>query len=84
MRHATLSLALLLASGCGAGLHHQYDHGRAYQQAFDQQADIERESVQDADFELTGIEGLFLRLRVYESTTDAEDTQSVQDTESGK
>jgi hypothetical protein len=82
MRYAPLSLALLLC-GCGAGLHHQYDHGRAYQEAFDQQADTERESVQDAAFELTGIEGLMLRLRVYESSTDAEQSETVQSTESG-
>jgi hypothetical protein len=82
MNHLPL-LALLLA-GCGTGLHRQYDHGRAYDAAFDQQADLERESVQDADYELSGIEGLLLRLRVYESTTDEEKSETVQSTESGR
>jgi hypothetical protein len=80
MKYAPL---LLLLAGCGASLHQQYDHGRAYDEAFTQQANTGRASVEDADFELSGFEGLLLRLRVYQSTTDAEDSQSVQDTESG-
>lgn len=79
----TLPVLLVLA-GCGGKLHQQYDHGRAYDEAFTQQTNLARPSVQDATFELSGAEGLALRALVQEATTDQEDTQAVQDTESKK
>ena len=72
---------LLLLFGCGGQIHHQYDHGRAYDETFTQQAQIERPSVQDAAFDLSGTEGLALRALVEEATTDDEDSTQVSDTD---
>ena len=78
MKHA-LALALLASTACGAGLHKQYDHGRAYHEAFEQQADLTRPEAQDDAYPLTGDEGEQLRQRVEESATDEEEDETVED-----
>jgi len=82
-----MKLALLLplaAAGCGAGLHRQVDHGRAYQAAFDAQADLTRSSAADAAYPLAGLEGLAIRYRVGEAAADAEEEETVSESESGR
>ncbi|MBL8618422.1 MAG: hypothetical protein JNM72_22600 [Deltaproteobacteria bacterium] len=63
--------ALVLAAGC-AQKNLQYDFGRAYTTAMIVQADRGRPSAADAAYPLTGPEGVQLRMRVTESTTDEE------------
>jgi len=68
-----LRLALLLGLvGCTQPLHQQYDLGRAYTEAFNAQADLSRDHVTNVGYELSGVEGLELRQRVVEESTDAE------------
>ena len=68
-----LSLALVLGlAGCSQPLHMQYDHGRAYAAALQAQADLTRPTVADAGYPLNGVEGLEIRQRVIEESTDAE------------
>lgn len=69
-RLALCAIALSLPA-CKQG-HLQYDFGRAYSQAMVTQADLSRPSVADSAFPLTGVEGIELRVRVTEQTTDAE------------
>jgi hypothetical protein len=78
MKHALL---LCLLSACGGPAYHQYDHGRAYDQAFDTQSHLERPSAQGQDYPLSGVEGIELRANVEEATTDTEETLTVEDTE---
>ena len=66
------TLAVSLLSSCGQPLHLQYDYGRAYTDAMLTQADLTRPSAVDSAYPLTGFEGLELRLRVTEESTDAE------------
>ncbi len=75
----TLTLALLAATGCGKGLHEQYDHGRAYREAFEQQPDLTRPEAQDDAYPLSGEEGEALRERVEETSTDAEEDEEVEE-----
>lgn len=73
----TLTLAALAAlTACGHPTHLQYDYGHSYEEAFAIQADLERESVEDAVYELNGVEGIEIRARAAESTTDQESGQS--------
>ena len=63
-------------AGCASPLHLQYDYGRAYTAARDTQADLRRASVSDSAYTLSGVEGLELRSRVTEESTDAEKGQA--------
>lgn len=65
-----LSLAAL--TGCTSGPHLQYDHGRAYAATTAAQANLSRDAAAESAYPLTGEEGLELRQRVVESSTDAE------------
>lgn len=68
-----LLLALVaLAAGCAKQTHLQYDHGRATMAATAAQANLARPSAADAAYALTGKEGIELRERATESTTDTE------------
>lgn len=78
MKHALL---LCLLSACAGPAVHQYDHGRAYEQAFDTQSHLERPSALGQDYPLSGEEGLALRANVEEAATDTEETLTVEDTE---
>lgn len=66
-----LAAALLLA-GCAQPTHLQYDFGRASAAAFRTQADLGRASVANAQYPLSGDEGLALRQAVVKKTTDEE------------
>lgn len=73
MTRIVLVLASLAAlTACGQPTHLQYDYGRAYTAAFDAQADRTRPSAANAVYELNGTEGLEIRARAQENTTDAE------------
>jgi hypothetical protein len=63
-------------SGCTGKAHLQYDHGRAYLATTAAQADRARPAATDSAYSLTGEEGLELRQRVVESSTDAETGQA--------
>jgi|GEM_PF-1387315 len=72
-----LVLTAGLASGC---LRHssqlQYDHGRASAAAFNAQANLDRPSVTDSAYALTGSEALEMRAQVTAESTDAESGQA--------
>ncbi|MCB9744412.1 MAG: hypothetical protein H6740_17575, partial [Alphaproteobacteria bacterium] len=55
MRLAFTLVALAALTACGHPQHLQYDHAQAYEQAFSTQADLSRESVEDAVYELNGV-----------------------------
>lgn len=63
---------LLSLTGCATRATLQYDHGRAYAETFTRQADLGRATAARAAYPLTGEEGLALRQRVEEATTDEE------------
>ncbi len=66
------SLALLGLAGCASPTHLQYDFGRAYTDTLAIQSDLQRASAAGDAYPFGGIEGLELRQRVTEETTDAE------------
>jgi len=66
----------LFASGCGSPLHLTYDHGRAFTAAIIAQADLTRPAVASSQYRLYGQEAVDIRLRVRESSTNAEDPAS--------
>lgn len=75
-------LPLLAAGvGCGEPAHLQYDYGRSYSETFAVQADRTRPSIADSEYSLTGVEGLELRQRVQDATTDEEQGMTVQESE---
>jgi hypothetical protein len=69
----------LFVSACAEPAHLQRTHGEAYGEAFTQQADLTRPAATEAGTPLTGEEGLALRQRVVESTSDAEKGETVED-----
>ena len=72
MNRLILAAFALAASGCASPLHLTYDHGRAYTQAVTSQADLTRSSVSAAQYQLYGVEAAQIRIRVQETSTDAE------------
>lgn len=72
MRALFVLSVLTLAAGCGHPQTLTYDYGRAYEAAFAAQADLTRPSAKGLDYPLSGTEGIELRLRVQEETTDEE------------
>jgi len=76
----SLAILSVLAAGCGYQAH-QYDHGRAYEEAMATQADLTRESVRGQQYELSGEEGIALRSRVEEATTDEEKSDTVEESQ---
>ena len=76
MTRLLLAASLLILAGCSTKAHLQYDHGRAYQATTAAQADRTRAAAADSAYALTGEEGLELRQRVVESSTDAESGQA--------
>jgi hypothetical protein len=68
-----------LLSACGEPAHLQHSYATSYDYAFEAQADLERAGAQGEQITLTGEEGLALRQRVAESTSDAEAGETVQD-----
>ncbi len=65
-------LLLAVGLGCTQPLHLQYDYGRAFTESMAIQADLTRESVAESGYALSGDEGLELRQRVFEKSTDEE------------
>lgn len=69
----TLACAAFAAGCSGAGARHlQYDYGRAFSAAVVGQADLTRPSVANLQHPLSGVEAEAIRIRVKESTSDAE------------
>ncbi len=68
----SLLLSGTLSVGCIQPLHLQYDYSRAYTEALTIQSDLNRESVAEANYVLSGTEALELRQRATESATDEE------------
>ena len=74
MIHRVLFALLPLAAlaGCGSPTHLQYDYSRCFTATLATQADLGRSSAADADYPLSGPEGIALRQRVVEEATDTE------------
>ncbi|MEL6346034.1 MAG: hypothetical protein AAFV53_23185 [Myxococcota bacterium] len=72
MLSSMTTLLLWGLMGCGQPLHLQYDHGRAFYTTKMIQADLDRPSAQGGAYALSGDEGIALRQRVIEESTDAE------------
>jgi len=64
----------MLAAGCKAPVHLSYDYGRAFQATFPVQSDLTRESVMSLQHPLGGLEGVQIRLKVTEQTTEKKDS----------
>jgi hypothetical protein len=60
------------STGCAHNQQLQYDLGRAHSATFAAQANLDRPSVANAAYGITGVEALELRSRVTETTTDEE------------
>jgi hypothetical protein len=71
----------LFVAGCAEPAHLQRSYGASTHQAFTTQADLERPSVAEHATALTGEEGLALRQRVAEATSDEATGQTVSDVE---
>lgn len=67
-----LTLTALLLGGCAHKRILQEGHGEAFETSLALQADRGRPTVADADYTITGFEGIELRLRVTEESTDEE------------
>ena len=72
MNHRLLLLLTLVATACGHPRQLQQDHGRAYTTAMAVQADLDRPGAAEAAYTISGEEGIALRARAVESTTDQE------------
>ncbi len=70
--------ALLLLAGCAQPVHLQYDYGRSNMTAFRTQADLGRQSVANAQYPLSGEEGLALRQSVVKKTTEEKSGKAEQ------
>lgn len=80
MNRTLLLVPLAGLVACGHPKQLQYDFGRSYERAMSTQADLDRPTAADGAYSLTGIEGIELRKRTTEQTTDAEsgDPESVK------
>ena len=56
--------------GCAEPIHLGYDHGRAFTQTFEMQADLTRASVVDISYDLYGVEAEAIRLNLRSQATD--------------
>lgn len=72
MRTPLMALLLAALTACGHPQTLTYDYGRSFEEAFSTQADLTRPSVQGLAYPLSGVEGIALRQRVQEETTDEE------------
>lgn len=69
-------MLLILMAACGHPKTLQYDFGNSYHDTFATQSDLERQSVEDAAYPMGGEEGLLIRLRATEESTDEESGDS--------
>lgn len=76
-----IAFTIALLAGCGEPTHMQYDFGRCYAEAFAIQSDLSRTSAEGMQYPLTGVEGLEVRARVEEATTDTEEGLTVEESE---
>ncbi len=72
-------LVLLILPACAQPVHLQYDFGRAYTESLRTQANLDRPSVAQANYPLTGTEAILIRENVEkegakEKTGEAEST----------
>lgn len=80
------SLGLLLAlaaAGCAEPLHLGYDHGRAFTESVNLQADLTRPSVLGRTYELYGVEAAAIRINVRAAATGAETADAGFDVKGG-
>jgi hypothetical protein len=68
--------ALIGLSACASPLHLTYDFGRAFTEAFTNQADLTRPSVANSTYSLYGQEAAEIRIKVRDVTTKAASGQS--------
>lgn len=71
MNRLVLFVALISLSGCANPMNLTYDFGRSYTASVQAQSDLSRPSVAAAQYRLSGMEGTEIRLRLYETTTEA-------------
>lgn len=69
-------LLVAVLAGCSSPLHLTYDHGRAFTEAFTAQPDLTRPAIASSTYALYGREAADIRLRVQESSTKTQTTQS--------
>lgn len=67
-----LGVVAMAASACSPHLHLAYDHGRAFTQTLEIQADLTRPSVLGATYQLYGVEAVQIRLNVQAEATSTE------------
>ncbi|MFT7517946.1 MAG: hypothetical protein ACI9MC_000070 [Kiritimatiellia bacterium] len=61
-----------MLAGCNNPMNMTYDFSRSYYGSFQAQSNLSRPSVAAAQYQLGGIEGTEIRLRLRETSTDAE------------
>ena len=69
-------MLILWLAACSHPKTLQYDFGNSYNDTFAMQADLERQTVDDQAYPLGGMEGLFIRYRAMEESTDKESGDS--------
>ena len=74
-----LMFAGSFAVGCAEPIHLGYDHGRAFTQTFEMQADLTRASVVDISYDLYGVEAEAIRLNLRTQATNAEELELAED-----
>jgi hypothetical protein len=65
-------LLVFLVSGCIRPARLQYDYGRSFTEAMNSQSDLTRADAKGGGYTLAGHEGVLLRMRVIEESTDVE------------
>ena len=68
----TLIPLLALVAGCASHSQLQYDYARSFNQTLQIQSDLQRVTVAEDGYPLSGVEGVALRQQVIEKTTDEE------------
>lgn len=66
-------ITLLLVLACGQPTHLQYDFGRAYSEALNTQATLDRESVKNDAYPISGEEALAARANALKAASDEEE-----------
>ena len=69
-------MLLILMAACDHPQTLQYDFGNSYHDTFAMQADLERPAAGDHAYPMGGMEGLLIRYRAMEQTTDEESGES--------
>ena len=77
-------MLLLLALACAQPLHMQYDFGRTYMAVAETQANLDRPSVADAQYVLSGTEALQVRANAEKATTEEKSGEIEKTSTEGK